>query len=179
VTVRTGHFDIPRGSFGLLSDDPRIQAFVAAFSFGALLEALAGFGAPVAICSVMLVALGFEPVRAVVVAPVAFGALAHQSVCGVAFAVARFSAPNDVSAQLTDIGAALVGAGALVAVPHARRARARAGRGAGRHGARAEVRDPDRDVSPGGPGPRREPLRAARCLMVVGKRAPVLGRMPP
>jgi len=54
---------------------------VVAFCFGALLEALAGFGAPVAICSVMLVALGFDPVRAAVVAlvantaPVAFGAM--------------------------------------------------------------------------------------------------------
>jgi lactate permease len=81
MTVRTRHFDILRRSFGRLSDDPRIQALVVAFCFGALLEALAGFGAPVAICSVMLVALGFDPVRAAVVslvantAPVAFGAM--------------------------------------------------------------------------------------------------------
>ncbi|MFF1448862.1 L-lactate permease [Streptomyces sp. NPDC058274] len=81
MTVRTRHFDILRRSFGQLSDDPRIQALVIAFCFGALLEALAGFGAPVAICSVMLVALGFDPVRAAVVAlvantaPVAFGAM--------------------------------------------------------------------------------------------------------
>ena len=44
--------------------------------------ALAGFGAPVAITGVMLMALGFSPVRAAVVvllantAPVAFGAVA-------------------------------------------------------------------------------------------------------
>ncbi|MER5944919.1 L-lactate permease [Streptomyces sp. NPDC001904] len=81
MTVRTRHFDILRRSFGRLSDDPRIQALVIAFCFGALLEALAGFGAPVAICSVMLVALGFDPVKAAVVslvantAPVAFGAM--------------------------------------------------------------------------------------------------------
>ncbi|WP_327323969.1 L-lactate permease [Streptomyces sp. NBC_01210] len=81
MTVRTQHFDILRRSFGRLSDDPRIQALVIAFCFGALLEALAGFGAPVAICSVMLVALGFDPVKAAVVslvantAPVAFGAM--------------------------------------------------------------------------------------------------------
>ncbi|KIF74703.1 lactate transporter [Streptomyces sp. 150FB] len=81
MTVRTHHFDILRRSFGRLSDDPRIQALVIAFCFGALLEALAGFGAPVAICSVMLVALGFDPVKAAVVAlvantaPVAFGAM--------------------------------------------------------------------------------------------------------
>lgn len=55
MTVRTRHIDILRRSFGQLSDDPRIQALVVAFCFGALLEALAGFGAPVAICSVMLV----------------------------------------------------------------------------------------------------------------------------
>ncbi|MFI1958926.1 L-lactate permease [Streptomyces althioticus] len=81
MTVRTRHFDILRRSFGRLSDDPRIQALVVAFCFGALLEALAGFGAPVAISAVMLVALGFDPVRAAVVAlvantaPVAFGAM--------------------------------------------------------------------------------------------------------
>ncbi|TQJ53511.1 L-lactate permease [Streptomyces sp. SLBN-115] len=81
MTVHTRHFDVLRRSFGRLSDDPRIQALVVAFCFGALLEALAGFGAPVAICSVMLVALGFDPVRAAVVAlvantaPVAFGAM--------------------------------------------------------------------------------------------------------
>lgn len=81
MTVHIRHFDILRRSFGRLSDDPRIQALVVAFCFGALLEALAGFGAPVAICAVMLVALGFEPVKAAVVAlvantaPVAFGAM--------------------------------------------------------------------------------------------------------
>jgi lactate permease len=47
-----------------------------------LLEALAGFGTPVAICSVMLIAMGFRPIKAATVAlvantaPVAFGALA-------------------------------------------------------------------------------------------------------
>ncbi|MCM3302879.1 L-lactate permease [Streptomyces pseudogriseolus] len=177
MTVRTRHFDILRRSFGRLSDDPRIQALVVAFCFGALLEALAGFGAPVAISAVMLVALGFDPVRAAVVAlvantaPVAFGAMGTPVVtlaqvtglpldsvasvvgrqtpllalvvplvlvwlvdgrrglretwvpalvCGVAFAVAQFVASNFVSAQLADIGAALAGAGALMAVPHAR-----------------------------------------------------------
>lgn len=81
MTVHTRHFDILRRPFGRLSDDPRIQALVVAFCFGAPLEALAGFGAPVAICSVPLVALGFEPMKAAVVAlaantaPVAFGVM--------------------------------------------------------------------------------------------------------
>jgi lactate permease len=82
MTVATGHFDILRRSFGAFSADRRTQAILIAFCFGALLEALAGFGAPVAITSVMLVALGFPPMRAAVVAlvantaPVAFGAMA-------------------------------------------------------------------------------------------------------
>ncbi|MET7854660.1 L-lactate permease [Streptomyces avermitilis] len=209
MTVRTRHFDILRRSFGRLSDDPRIQALVVAFCFGALLEALAGFGAPVAICSVMLVALGFDPVRAAVVAlvantaPVAFGAMGTPVVtlaqvtglpldtvasvvgrqtpllalvvplvlvglvdgrrglretwvpalvCGVAFAAAQFAASNYVSAQLADIGAALAGAGALVAVPHARRPAAEPVRAAVLTGVRSEDLDEE--------DPRPEILRA-------------------
>jgi lactate permease len=82
MTVVTGHFDVLRRSFARVSDDQRIQAVIIAFCFGALLEALAGFGTPVAITSVMLIALGFRPIKAATVAlvantaPVAFGALA-------------------------------------------------------------------------------------------------------
>lgn len=209
MTVRTRHFDILRRSFGRLSDDPRIQALVVAFCFGALLEALAGFGAPVAICSVMLVALGFDPVRAAVVAlvantaPVAFGAMGTPVVtlaqvtglpldtvasvvgrqtpllalvvplvlvwlvdgrrglretwvpalvCGVAFAVAQFAASNYVSAQLADIAASLVGAAALVAVPHARVPAREEVRASVLTGARSEELDEE--------DPRREVVRA-------------------
>ncbi|MFL6052494.1 MAG: L-lactate permease [Actinoallomurus sp.] len=82
MTVETGHFDVLRRSFARVSDDQRIQAIIIAFSFGALLEALAGFGTPVAVTSVMLIALGFRPLKAAVLAltantaPVAFGAMA-------------------------------------------------------------------------------------------------------
>jgi lactate permease len=82
MTVKTGDFAVLRRSFAKVSDDQRIQAIIIAFSFGALLEALAGFGTPVAIASVMLIALGFKPIKAAAVAlvantaPVAFGALA-------------------------------------------------------------------------------------------------------
>ncbi|MGA5259753.1 L-lactate permease [Streptomyces griseoincarnatus] len=209
MTVRTRHFDILRRSFGRLSDDPRIQALVVAFCFGALLEALAGFGAPVAISAVMLVALGFDPVRAAVVAlvantaPVAFGAMGTPVVtlaqvtglpldsvasvvgrqtpllalvvplvlvwlvdgrrglretwipalaCGVAFAVAQFAASNYVSAQLADIGAALAGAGALMAVPRSRVPAAESVRASVLTGTRSEELDAD--------DPRREVVRA-------------------
>ncbi|WP_206507410.1 L-lactate permease [Streptomyces chrestomyceticus] len=206
MTVRTRHFDVLRRSFSGLSADRRVQALVIAFCFGALLEALAGFGAPVAISAVMLVALGFSPVRAAVVAlvantaPVAFGAMGTPVVtlaqvtglpldtvapvvgrqtpllalvvplllvflvdgrrglretwapalaCGLAFAAVQFAAANYVSAQLADIGAALAGAAALVAVPGARRPASEPVRTAVLTGARSEdldVRDSRADI---------------------------------
>jgi lactate permease len=82
LTVVSGHFDVLRRSFEKVSPDQRIQAIIIAFCFGALLEALAGFGTPVAITVSMLMALGFQPIKAAAVAliantaPVAFGALA-------------------------------------------------------------------------------------------------------
>jgi lactate permease len=82
LTVASGHFDVLRRSFAKVSPDQRIQAIIIAFCFGALLEALAGFGTPVAITVVMLMAMGFQPIKAAAVAliantaPVAFGALA-------------------------------------------------------------------------------------------------------
>ena len=82
MTEATGHFAVLRRAFRDVSDDTRVQAIVIAFCFGALLEALAGFGTPVAICSVMLLGIGLKPIRAVSVAlvantaPVAFGAIA-------------------------------------------------------------------------------------------------------
>ena len=82
MTVETGHFAVLRRAFNRVSDDQRVQAVIIAFAFGALLEALAGFGTPVAITAVMLIAVGFEPIKAAAVAlvantaPVAFGAIA-------------------------------------------------------------------------------------------------------
>jgi len=83
LTVESGHFAVLRRAFSSISDDPRVQAIVIAFSFGALLEALAGGGGPVAICSVMLIALGVAPMKAAALAlvadtaPVAFGGMGN------------------------------------------------------------------------------------------------------
>jgi lactate permease len=82
MTVESGHFAVLRRSVEGVSTDQRIQAVMVAFCFGALLEALAGFGAPVAITSMMMVALGFKPLKAASLAlvantaPVPFGAIA-------------------------------------------------------------------------------------------------------
>ena len=82
MSEASGHLAVLRRTFARVSDDVRVQAILIAFCFGALIEALAGFGTPVAIAAVMLVALGFRPILAAAVAlvadtaPVAFGAIA-------------------------------------------------------------------------------------------------------
>ena len=82
LTVITGWFEVLGERIRIISNDQRILAILIAFCFGALLESLAGFGAPVAISIAMLVAAGMKPVKAAVVsllantAPVAFGAMA-------------------------------------------------------------------------------------------------------
>jgi lactate permease len=136
------------------------------------MEALAGFGTPVAVTAVMLIALGFQPIKAAALAlvantaPVAFGAMATPIITlsevtaldkgdlgsmvgrqtpflalivpliligmvdgrrgirqawpvavvgGIAFALGQFLCSNFLSVELTDIVAALVSTGAIVA----------------------------------------------------------------
>ena len=81
LSVESGDFDVIRRSLARLTGDRRIQVLLVAFCFGALIEGIAGFGAPVAITAAMLAGLGFEPIMAAVLAliantaPVAFGSL--------------------------------------------------------------------------------------------------------
>lgn len=51
--------------------DLRIQAMLIALCFGGLLEGLSGFGVPVAVVAALLIGLGFEPMKAAVIALVA------------------------------------------------------------------------------------------------------------
>src|SRR5918999_3250646 len=62
VVVDTGQFDTVRNSLASLSNDRRVQVVLIAFVFGALLEATAGFGTPVAITAALMAGLGFEAV---------------------------------------------------------------------------------------------------------------------
>ena len=107
LTVASGHFDVLRRSFEKVSPDQRIQAIIIAFCFGALLEALAGFGTPVAITVVMLMAMGFRPLKAAAVAliantaPVAFGALATPIVT---LAEVSSGASNDPGLTVDTLG---------------------------------------------------------------------------
>ncbi len=82
LSVETGQFELLRRWMAQhASGDPGLQAVLVAFCFGALLEGMAGFGAPVAVASFLLMGLGFSARKAVTVsliantAPVAFGSL--------------------------------------------------------------------------------------------------------
>nr|WP_300142184.1 L-lactate permease [Propionicimonas sp.] len=81
LSVITGWFESLGQLIRSVSDDQRILAILIAFCFGALMEALAGFGAPVAISAAMLMAAGMKPIKSAIVsllantAPVAFGAM--------------------------------------------------------------------------------------------------------
>ncbi|APU16245.1 MULTISPECIES: L-lactate permease [Actinoalloteichus] len=86
VTVATGRFESIKAALAGFSPDRRIQALLIAFGFGALLEGVAGGGSPIAITAAMMAALGFPPIKAVVLAllantaPVAFGGLGNPMI---------------------------------------------------------------------------------------------------
>ncbi len=82
ITVRSGKFDLfRRWMIFNVPPDKRILLLIVGFSFGALMEGIAGFGTPVAIGSALLIALGFPALEAITLTlifnttPVAFGAL--------------------------------------------------------------------------------------------------------
>ena len=81
LTVKKGHFEVLRNSLAAVAPDPRIQLILIAFSLGAFIEGVAGFGTPVAITGAILIQLGFRPLHAsglaliANTAPVAFGSL--------------------------------------------------------------------------------------------------------
>src|ERR1700691_6260712 len=82
IAVSSGRFDAFRAwIIKHLPNDKRVVLIAIGFSFGALLEGIAGFGAPVAITASLLIMVGFPALEALVfvlifnTTPVAFGAL--------------------------------------------------------------------------------------------------------
>ena len=61
LTVASGDFDVIKRALSRLTTDRRLQALLVAFSFGALIEGIAGFGAPVAISASILASLDSSP----------------------------------------------------------------------------------------------------------------------
>ncbi|CUA81186.1 L-lactate permease [Anoxybacillus suryakundensis] len=87
--TKSGAMDTIRSGFLGITRDRRVQVIIIAWLFGAFIEGAAGFGTPAAIGAPLLVALGFPPLAAVVVAlvadssPVSFGAVGTPIIVGV------------------------------------------------------------------------------------------------
>ncbi|MDG5786234.1 L-lactate permease [Evansella sp. AB-P1] len=85
----SGAIDTIRSSFMGISGDRRVQLIIVSWLFGAFIEGAAGFGTPPAIGAPLLVALGFPPLAAVVLAliadssPVSFGAVGTPVIVGI------------------------------------------------------------------------------------------------
>lgn len=81
LTEKSGLFNVVQESITGITADKRLQLLLVAFCFGAFFEGAAGFGAPVAVTSAMLIGLGFPAIQAAGLAllantaPVAFGSL--------------------------------------------------------------------------------------------------------
>src|SRR5437588_7471756 len=108
LTVASGDFDVIRRSLTRLTEDRRVQALIVAFCFGALMEGIAGFGAPVAISAAIMASLGCEPLSAAVLAllantaPVAFGSIGIPIVTlgGLTSAIIGHSAADQTAVTL-------------------------------------------------------------------------------
>ncbi len=68
---QTGIMQIISDGFQKISPDPRVQAVIIAYLFGAFIEGAAGYGTPAALAAPLLVGLGFPPVAACAVALIA------------------------------------------------------------------------------------------------------------
>ena len=98
-TLQTsGAIDSIRAGFTSITPDRRIQAILIAWLFGSFLEGASGFGTPAAICAPLLVALGFSPLAAVVVALIADSSAVSFGAVGTPVIVGIGQGLNDVNA---------------------------------------------------------------------------------
>ena len=65
LTLYTKSMDIVKHMLTTVSKDRRVLALLIGWGFGAFMEGMAGFGTAIAIPASMLVALGFDPIRAI------------------------------------------------------------------------------------------------------------------
>jgi len=115
IAVASGRFDAFRGwLITHLPNDRRVVLIAIGFCFGALLEGIAGFGAPVAITASLLIMVGFPAIDALVfvlifnTTPVAFGALgAPVTVLGAVTGLPAATLAQMVGRQLPLIAAFL------------------------------------------------------------------------
>ncbi len=81
VTVESGAMETIKKGLASLSDDRRVLALLIAWGFSNFMEGMAGFGTAVAIPAAILVGIGFDPLKAVLMClvanttPTAFGSV--------------------------------------------------------------------------------------------------------
>lgn len=110
VLTLSGAMAVIKAGFSQLSADKRVQLVIIGWLFVGFLEGAAGFGTPAAIAAPLLVALGFSPLAAVVLALVAdsaavsFGAVGTPVLVGLAQGVPGVTATVLQQVALTAIG---------------------------------------------------------------------------
>ena len=73
LTVHTGAMETIKGMLTSVSSDKRVLVLLIGWCFGGFLEGMAGFGTAVAIPASMLMALGFDPILAILACLIANG----------------------------------------------------------------------------------------------------------
>ncbi|GAB2929300.1 L-lactate permease [Rheinheimera gaetbuli] len=119
VLQQTGAIEVIKQGFSQVSNDKRVQLIIIAWLFGSFLEGAAGFGTPAAIAAPLLVALGFSPLSAVVLALIAdssavsFGAVGTPVLVGLAQGAAGISVAELSQIAITAISIDIVVASLL------------------------------------------------------------------
>lgn len=104
---QTGIMVVISNGFRQISPDPRVQAIIIAYLFGAFVEGAAGYGTPAALAAPLLVGLGFPPVAACAVAlvsnstPVPFAAVGTPTLTNMANLAASVSASGSTVEDFT------------------------------------------------------------------------------
>ena len=99
LAIRSGKFEVIRGSIASVSEDQRIQVLLIAFCFGGFLEGAAGFGVPIAICAALLVELGFKPLKAAMLSLLANAASGAYGAIGIPVLVGAQQGGVDLAAM--------------------------------------------------------------------------------
>lgn len=105
----TGAIDRINQGFKALSADMCLQTVLVAFLFGGLIEGVSGFGTPAMVTAPLLIALGFSPMAAVVLAlvadstPAAFGAVGTPLTVGLSNVTENATRLNLIGLRVTQL----------------------------------------------------------------------------
>lgn len=122
----SGAVDTIRSGFTDISPDRRVQAIIIAWLFGSFIEGAAGFGTPAAVAALLLLALGFPAMAAVMCGliiqstPVSFGAVGTPILTGINGGLIG-SAPVEefLASQGLELAQYIEGIGVRITILHA------------------------------------------------------------